>query len=183
MDWLIFILSVIEAIAWPVAFFAAVVFLRQEWVDIIGRIQGIKRKETKIKFGSRLQEASKTAKSFLPDSVDLASKDLAQRLKLAGSSPRGAILESWIDVEAALEELGARYGIPGDEIKHSDIKMLELRLADDIALAKGAFGLLQSLREMRNEAFYVTEKVVDVGAAKAYVSLANRVATFLKETQ
>jgi len=30
MDWLIFILSVIEAIAWPVAFVAAVVFLRQD---------------------------------------------------------------------------------------------------------------------------------------------------------
>jgi len=35
MDWLNFILSVIEAIAWPVAFVAAVVFLRQEWVDVI----------------------------------------------------------------------------------------------------------------------------------------------------
>jgi len=56
MDWLIFILSVIEAIAWPVGFVAAVVFLRQEWVDVIGRIQGIKHKETQIEFGNRLQQ-------------------------------------------------------------------------------------------------------------------------------
>jgi hypothetical protein len=98
MDWLIFILSVIEAIAWPVAFVAAVVFLRQEWVDVIGRIQGVKHKEAQIEFGNRLQEASEKAKSSLPDSVDLASKGLVQQLELAGSSPRGAILESWIDV-------------------------------------------------------------------------------------
>jgi hypothetical protein len=162
MDWLKFILSVIEAIAWPVAFVAAVVFLRQEWADIIGRFQGIKRKETKIKFGNHLPQASKTAKSFLRDSVDLASKELAQRLKLAGSSPRGAILESWIEVEAAL---GA------------------LKLGNETALGESASGLLQSLREMRNDAFYVTDKAIDVGAAKEYVSLANRLAVFLKETQ
>jgi hypothetical protein len=53
-----------------------VVFLRQEWVDVIGRIQGIKHKETQIEFGHRLQEASKKAKSSLPDSVDLASVTL-----------------------------------------------------------------------------------------------------------
>jgi hypothetical protein len=181
MDWLIFILSVIEAIAWPVAFVAAVVFLRQEWVDVIGRIQGTKHKEIQTEFGHRLQEASKKAKSSLPDSVDLASKGLAHRLELAGYSPRGAILESWIDVEASLEELGARYEIPRDELKHPDIHMMELRLGEDNALGKGAFSLLQSLCEMRNEAFYLTNKVIESDAAKEYVSLANRMATLLKE--
>jgi hypothetical protein len=34
-----------------------VVFLRQEWVDVIGRIQSTKHKEIQIDFGHRLQEA------------------------------------------------------------------------------------------------------------------------------
>jgi len=181
MDWLIFILSVIEAIAWPVALVATVVFLRQEWVDIIGRIQGVKHKETQIEFGDRLQEASEKAKSCLPDTGDLAAKGFSNRLAFAGHSPRGAILESWIDVEAALEELGARYGLPEEGLKSSDIHMLKLRLGNDYTLGKSAFGLLQSLREIRNEAFHLTDKVIKSDAAKEYVSLANRMVTVLKD--
>jgi hypothetical protein len=40
---------------------------------------------------------------------------------------------------------------------------------------------LQSLCEMRNEAFYLTNKVIESDAAKEYVSLANRMVTLLKE--
>jgi len=181
MDWLIFIVSVIEAIAWPVAFIAAVVFLREELVEVVGRIQGIKHKKIKIKLGRRLQEAGKKAKSSLPASGDLASKELTHRLELAEYSPRAAILESWVDVEAALKELGARYGIAGDGMKHPDIHELQLKLGDDNTLGNGAFGLMQSMREIRNEAFYLTDKVIESGAAKEYVSLAGRVSTLLKE--
>jgi len=37
------------------------------------------------------------------------------------------------------------------------------------------------MREIRNEAFYLTDKVIESGAAKEYVSLAGRVSTLLKE--
>jgi hypothetical protein len=180
MDWLIFIVSVIEAIAWPVALIAAVVFLREELVEVVGRIQGIKHKDISIKFG-RLQEAGKKAKSSLPASGDLALKELTHRLELAEYSPRAAILESWIDVEAALKALGARYGIAGDGMKHPDIHKLQPKLGGDNTLGKGAFGLLQLLREMRSEAFHLTDKAIEPGAAKEYVSLANRMVTLLKE--
>lgn len=181
MDWLTFISSVIDSIAWPSALIAAIILLRTELVEAIGRIQSIKHKETQIEFSNRIQEASREAESSLPEIVMPDTKEFARRIELAELSPRGAILESWLDVEAALEEMGARYGIPAEEMKRSNIHMLQLKLGDYNTLGKGAFGLLQLLKESRNEAVHLTDKEIKTDAAKEYVSMANRMVTLLRD--
>jgi len=181
MDWLTFISSIISSTAWPLALVVAVVLLRKELVGAISRIQSIKHKETQIEFSNRIQEVSREAESSLPGMVTPETKEFSRRIELAEFSPRGAILESWLDVEAALEDLGARYGIPASEMKGANIHMLQLKLGDYNTLGKGAFGLLQLLRETRNEAVHLTDKEVEADAAKEYVSMANRMVMLLRE--
>jgi hypothetical protein len=181
MDWLTFLSTVIDSIAWPSALIVAVVLLRAELVEAIGRIQSIKHKETQIEFSNRVQEVSREADSSLPERVLPETKEFMRRIELAELSPRGAILESWLDVEVALEEMGARCGIPAEEMKRANTQMLQLKLSDYNTLGKGAFGLLQLLRETRNEAVHLTDKEVKTDAAKEYVSMANRMVTLLRE--
>lgn len=181
MDWLSFFSSVIDSIAWPLALVVAVFVLRAEVIEAIGRIQIIKHKETQIEFSNRVQEVSREAESSLPEAALSETREYTRRIELAELSPRGAILESWLDVETAMEDMGARYGIPAEEMKRSNIHMLQLKLGDYNTLGNGAFGLLQLLRETRNEAVHLTDKEVKADAAKEYVSMANRMVTLLKE--
>ncbi|WP_027328738.1 hypothetical protein [Marinimicrobium agarilyticum] len=181
MDWLTFISLVIDSVAWPFALVATIILLRKELVEAIGRVQSIKHNETQIEFSNRIHEASREAEISLPETATPDTKTFARRIKLAELSPRGAILESWLDVETALEEMGSRYGISAEYIKRSSIHRLQVQLGDYNSLGKGAFNLLQRLKETRNEAVHLTDKEVKTDAAKEYISMANRMVTLLDE--
>lgn len=158
-----------------------VFILRVELAQLISRLRTIKHKGTEFDFSQGVSDARHKAEQSLPSPSADNSQALHTSERLAELSPRGAVLESWLEVESALGEMAKRYGISPAESHPGDLELLRVQLSDYEPLGRGAFELLEKLRKLRNEAVHLREKEIDPVTAVQYANLANRVIKVINE--
>ena len=114
---------------------------------------------------------------FTPDEYEKI-KELAQL------SPRGAVLEAWINVESAFKEAAQRHGFIDDKInpfhpgKFSSI-IYQFEVGEH--MGKGTIEIFQKLNRLRNEAVHLEEFSFDSKAALEFIQLANRLIKIFEE--
>ena len=126
MKWQVFVIQLLEAIAWPVALVVGITLFRRPIIKLIPTLRSARYKDLELQFGKRLDElGSQAEKAELPEPEarpawvyespdEWTFRDYIERL--APISPRVAIAEAWRRVELALRDAASRRGqrIPGD---------------------------------------------------------------------
>jgi hypothetical protein len=184
MDNLTFISNSITALVWPIATVVIVILLRSEISSLLGRIKKIKHKDSEIDLAGEVSDVVKSADKILSKSLPERAPEQERIGRLAEDSPRGAILDSWLYIEEAMDEYARRHGIESQN-PHSPpyqrIQSIQLHNLDVATLGHGIIEILDKLRRIRNDAVHRTDVDITTAIAKDYAALAVRVKARLEE--
>ena len=181
MKWQVFVIQLLEAIAWPVALVVGITLFRRPIIKLIPTLRSARYKDLELQFGKRLDElGSQAEKAELPEPEarpawvyespdEWTFRDYIERL--APISPRVAIAEAWRRVELALRDAASRRGqrIPGD------VMTLSRQLESGGILPRDAASLVRDLRPLRNQAIHAHELDLDPEQAIEFAALAERI--------
>jgi len=157
MGWLQLVVSLVQAVAWPLAVVVLVLVLRPHLLTLMERGHGRPFKRVKLgpveaEWEARVQEGEKEIGRDVENNLASYNQSMPLRLRsLAKTSPRGAVLTAFAEVESLLRNL-----VLGS--KSSDIRrtpsVLELsRLAaENNLISQTSARALDALRSLRNTA-------------------------------
>jgi len=186
MDWLTFIAKVVKALAWPGAFLAVFLVLRKEIPGIVRSLRKLKFKDFELDFGEAAKAVASDVKDAVPSSqqdVQLVgesrSAQLSRLAQIAEMSPRAAILEAWLLVEASAVDVirkrtsNALTSLPGPMRLRDNLVRAELLSAKQLAI-------FEDLRTLRNQAVHAPEAQFTKEAVSSYIEAALSTAAYLE---
>ena len=112
MDVFSFIAAILTAVAWPIAMVLIAIVFRKPLIGLIGRITRISHNQTRIDIAPLVESNDAAEIAGALSLEDLSSDNLARNS--IASSPRSAIIESWLAVESAASEALAFRGVVPD---------------------------------------------------------------------
>lgn len=148
MDWLQFVSSIINSIAWPSAAVALAWMMRHPLSKLIPLIRTLKYKEWQITVGEQL-EAVRDEVDAESETPPTEAEELPSSFKaMAKANPRAAVLSAWFPVEAELSELSAKKGIDRRLAPIGQLRQLyKMHVIDELT-----YNTLTKLRRIRNTA-------------------------------
>lgn len=185
MDILTFITKLAEALAWPSVAIGVLLWLRKDLPTIIRSMRKLKFKDVEMEFGAEAEAlAAETAKVVPAPShgatlLGQPEEAIASRLAaLADISPRAAILESWLLVEAAAANVIRKHApitsTPGP------LRLLEgLRRAEVLTPPQEL--AFEHLRRLRNDAVHAPDAEFTPLAVSRYIESALAMAGYLED--
>lgn len=179
MDWLTFIAELLKALAWPVAVVTSVWLVREHLAALLRELRHLRYGGFEADFGSKIEEAAEAAETVLPPiqstegGMQAKSPEDRSFLELAAVSPSAAVVESWRDVEAALQEAAEACGV-GPPSRGWVPKEVRDRL--DLQTVK----LFQNLRTLSRHALHDPDTKITTAEAMEFRELARRLAVKLK---
>lgn len=180
MDWLQFISSIVDALAWPIAVVILVYFLRKPVKELVPLLQKMKYKDFEMEFGRKLAEAREEIALERPSKSEESISPQEERIiELARVSPRAAVTEAWRWVELAT--LDAASNLLGNEFKNKTATFQAIRkLERDDRMDHGAVALMRELRGLRNDAVHSPEFALSIESALEYIETARQLVGYLK---
>ena len=186
MDWLTFISKVIEALAWPGAFLAVLLVIRKELPVIARSLRRFKFKDVEIEFGEAAEAIATEAKDAVPPGkpdVRLSGQskeEMATRLaSIAELSPRAAILEAWLQVEAAAVDVVRKRGTTTLSSMSGPMRLRDSLFRAEVLGAR-QIAVFEKLRILRNEAAHVPDAQFTRESVASYVEAALSMAAYLE---
>lgn len=187
MDWLTFISKIVEAITWPGVAVAVLFYLRKELPSIVKSLRKLKIKDVELEFGEAAIALAAETKRVVPAAksqarlLDQDEEDAIARLgKIAELSPRTAILESWLLVEAAAAELIRKQATTTLTANPGPMRIREgLRKAE--VLTPPQESAFEDLRRLRNDAVHASDAEFTPAAVASYIESAIAMARYLKD--
>ena len=182
MDWLSFIAAIVKALAWPLTVLGIFLVLRRPLAGLLPLLARLRFKDLELDFGRRLAEARAEAATLpatqLP--APTATNDDAL-IRLADASPRAAILEAWLRVEAAALTAARRRGTtePISQLRTPGRLIESLEELGVIDARQAA--VFHELRSLRNSAAHALGFEPSPEAARDYVRLAARLEQSLED--
>ncbi len=187
MDWLTFISNIVQALAWPAVVVGVLLYLRKEFPSIIRFVRKLKFKDVELEFGEAAlalaAETKRVVPPIKPDAKVLGEGDEAVNLRLgaiADLSPRAAILEAWLLVEAAAADLIRKQTGPVLTSNPGPLRIREgLRRAEVLTPPQEA--AFEHLRQLRNQAVHAPDVEFTSAAVTSYIESALAMAGYLED--
>ena len=182
MDTLTFITKLCEALGWPISSIALVVILRREIRLLLPTLRKLKAGPVEAEFEQ--STAVLTAElAILPRVKEATGREV--ELLASSSSPRAAVLESWLRLESTANEALARkqeklHGSGALSMRPS-MKGLAQALLTSGLLQENQIGLFKELLHLRNEVVHTLEFSPTIEAISRYIETANYLNWCLKE--
>lgn len=190
MDWLTFIATIVESIAWPSVVVGVLLYLRKELPNIVRSLRKLKFKGVELEFDESARALAAETKRAVPlrelgdflvmgQSYSSVSNRLAD---LADLSPRAAILEAWLLVEASAAELLRKQqsNIASASAYPGPMRVLE-RLREAEVLTPPQESAFEHLRRLRNEAVHTPDAEFTASAVSNYIKSAIAMAVYLED--
>jgi len=157
MDWMQFVSALVSALAWPAAVVTVVCLLKNPILGLIPKIRSFKYGE----FHVDLTKELKAVQDSLPGKPQVSGDEKAPlptpvALQLAALSPRGAILHSWLEVEAAVDNLVNELGIEFSAKVSPVVKMRTL--LDERVIDPLIYSTFLQLSKVRNDAVHLSDR-------------------------
>jgi len=208
MDWMTFVVGVLKAITWPAALLLVTFWLRKPIQNLVPLLRKLKVKEFELEFAQAVAQLEVGAHSEVgeptsPSTTNATEEDHSQEskicapvgfpaeaskprredevLRLALLSPRAAIMEAWVEVEAAAAETAASFWGPGNRpeifrtMAHLGEYLLQCKVIDT-----GQLVAFNKLRELRNKSVHAEELNIGVDETRKYVELAFTLAKHIR---
>lgn len=184
MDWLQFFSSVISSLAWPVTAIVAFYVLKNHVAALSPFVERLKYKDFEVEFRKSVQELTAQSRTELPSPEldDQAAIPRNRLYSLAEISPRSAILEAWLQVEAAAAD-AIQASEPALESKVAGIS--PLRLGEHLNRRQVINGkqleIFHRLRELRNKAVHIGDATFQLDEVLEYIALATSLASQIRK--
>ena len=181
MDWLQFIAAVVGSLAWPLTLIVGFFILKSHLSALFPFVERLRYKDFELDFRKSLQDLSEKSRSALPTAELAVQADTTSSrnklYSLAEISPRSAILEAWLQVEAAAAEIIQRRSLAqGNKV----IGVAPLRLGDYLRrgeiLNSAQMEIFSRLRELRNKAVHIGDATFQLQEVSEYIDLASSLA-------
>ena len=196
MDTFEFIAELVGHLAWPTVTIALVLLLRKPVSELIPLLRKLKYRELELDFSKEIAaieaEASASDRETLPqqtgnvsivDSTRIWQEIESKRenmLRMVSYSPRVAVMESWLDVEAAAVEAASSFW--GEDCIGSLKSYPELGeyLFQCKVIDNKQLEIYRRLRQLRNKAAHAQELSLSDDDARSYVNLATALAAHIR---
>jgi len=168
-----FVASLVSSLAWPVAVVIVAIVFRSPISEMINRLEHVKSPffEGWAKAAAEAHEAVLTTGVTAPERRDAPDDSLTARFSdLARTSPPGAVMAAWVEVEQALKANIEAAGATPDRL---DQRNWQVALRAGL-VTEGTAVALQRLRDLRDLAAHRSE-YVDAGRAFDFLALADSV--------
>ena len=186
MDWLTFLSKIIDSLAWPVLVGYLFYLFRNDLPKIVKYVRKLKYKEWEMEFGESVRELEQETKHAIPEPPETISisgqeqEQLRERLySIAEFAPRAAILEAWLQVEAAAVDAVKKKGILSFKSMPGPMRLRDYLIKSEL-LNKEQVNIFEKLRVLRNEAVHVAEAEFTENVVKDYISSALKLAAYLE---
>ncbi|WP_353187637.1 hypothetical protein [Pseudomonas sp.] len=186
MDWLTFLSSIVNAVAWPATLIVLLVLIREQLPLLVKSLRRLKYKDIEMEFGEAAKAIANEVQAIMPAAqadnkiAGQEKEEVKARLEaIAELAPRAAILESWLQVEAAA----------ADVIRENNLGVLTpypgpMRLRDSLhkggILNQRQLAIFEQLRTLRNEAVHVPEAEFTKAAVSNYIESSIAIASYLE---
>jgi hypothetical protein len=206
MDWLTFIASVLQSLAWPLTVITLALIFRNAIKTLLSEIISVKSKWFEIGFDKRIEQVAREAERVLPEhpapiqirvsdavsvhtgddiAVDSNQKVLLQAnaqerfLRLVDSHPAAAILESWLDLETDLRKLAEKHDI--DRSDKLSTRQIAQELRERGVLDEETLNIFSKLRDLRNVVVHTRVDSITPNLALEYDQIVRRLITKLRQ--
>lgn len=187
MDCLTFISKAIESLAWPGTIIALVFLIRKELPAIARSLRRFKYKDIEVEFGEAAQAIANEIKEVVPatqNNMEIAGRtkgEIKFRLDaIAEIAPRAAILEAWLQVEAAAADVIRKKGLGASTPYPGPLRLCE-SLQKGGVLNTRQLAIFEQLRTLRNEAVHVPEVEFTKAAVANYIESSIAIASYLED--
>lgn len=181
MDWMTFITTIIDSIAWPMAIILVIWWLKSYIVQLIPFTKKLKYGEFEIEFEQQLKELKKEAKLSKNEHAT-PTRDNSEMLeylrKTADISPRAAIVDAWISLELTALSSAELLGINKDKRSIPFNHLIEALESEGILKPKDTL-ILKKLRNLRNEALHSANFEISKKEAEEFAELARDMADLI----
>lgn len=183
MDVLTFISEIAESLAWPVAIVFLALMLKRPITELIPFLRKLKYKELEMEFSKEVAELKAEAVTPEPSVNQPQHEQSATKyhlLKLVNFSTRAAIMEAWLEVEAAATEVASSFWNqpPSDTVRFSP-KLGEYLFQCKV-IDKKQLDTFNKLRQLRNKVAHAEELNLSEKDAKSYIELASAMAAHIR---
>lgn len=177
-----YIVKIIDSLAWPIAIIWLGYVFRSKIRQLISRMSHLKYKDIEAKFEKELKEAEMEA-NVLKSKINKKWENAYARglftqyeqlERIAEVSPRAAILEAWIDVEAAVSAASENAGI-GIRLPINYSRLVK-KLVSMGKIPEEVLPLYSRLLKLRNEAAHTQDFALDQYEAIGYLDLSRKLA-------
>lgn len=175
MDWLQFIASIIDSLAWPGAVLVAVILLRRPLSALIPLLHRLKYKDFEVEFDRevrKLREEAVLALPSLPRTVPTKVPEEVALLELSSVSPRAAVMEAWLLVESTARRILEARGIKTEYEQPLTGPQLTWSLMDTGILDNTARVVFDRLRLLKTQAVHAKDSMISEAASLDYVESA-----------
>lgn len=189
MNWMTFISSIVESIIWPVTIMLLIIIFRDPIKEVVPLLKKFKFKSFEVDFERKISSISKKVeRAQLPETSDAFNNisninhNIISRFgdikNINISSPRSAIIESWIMVEQLLRRLAENQEM--NIYNGTSINILN-ELSNKNIISNDIFEICNELREIRNKAVHNSSFKVSDEKSNEYINLSFRVIAALKD--
>ena len=142
-SWMDFVASLVDSLSWPISILFLVLILRKPIARLLERTASIRWGDKRIEFSSSLTDLREKVDRAFQDSPDVgmdpslnqqALDSLNQAFEHRSKHPRQAVIEAWLEVEAALEDTAERLGLYESygKRRHSGLAIRLLRSGEQL---------------------------------------------------
>jgi uncharacterized protein YutE (UPF0331/DUF86 family) len=184
MGWLQFLSSVIGNVAWPITVMVAFFVLKKHVAALSTFIERLKYKDFEVEFRKSVHELTEQSRTVLAvpenDEQDAIGKN--RLYELAEISPRSAILEAWLQVEAAAADaIRTRAPELGSKMPSSSPLRLGEQLNRREIINGKQLEIFHRLRALRNKAVHVGDVIFQLDEVLEYIALATSLASQIRK--
>jgi hypothetical protein len=180
MDALTFIAEIAKALAWPAASVAIALIFRAQIQTLLLRVKKGKLGPAEFEFEEGVRELQQAEQ--LPPAVPDASSIETPSSDRVAKEPRSVVLEAWLKVEAAINNLGKKSG-HFNALAPPGSSLLAKLLQKAGVLPPELFSLYRELQQLRNQASHDLDFKPTVESVFAYVRLAQHLEAELSKAE
>ena len=187
MDVLTFISNIVSSLAWSAVVVGVLFFLRKELPSIVSSLRRLKVRDVELEFGEEAKELAEETSRVVPapksqrlPKSDGSVSEVDQLNAVAEISPRAAILEAWLQVEAAAARFIRQQGDHSISVNPGPMRLIEgLRRSEILTPPQEA--AFEHLRRLRNQAVHAPDAEFTQAAVANYIRSAHAMAVYLKD--
>lgn len=173
-----FFAAIIDSLAWPAALFGMLFLFRRQVAALLPYMERLRYKDFELEFRESVHQLAEESKDLMDElkeekPIEEGPLDFTDCLyQLSEISPRAAILEAWLNVEAnAVAALRARKIAPEEIGKIVPLKIARM-LQKTQTLGQDEMEIFHKLRSLRNRAVHLGEVNLDPIDVAEYIDLA-----------
>jgi hypothetical protein len=183
----------VAATAWPICIFFVFWLFREQLRELLAQIKNLKWQGIEASFGEQVQilegsapaailkAKTTTHKSNIPSTTPTIEQKQAI-LEIAKASPRAAIVEAWLYVEASVFDLLKRRNLLPDQ-RTVSIREAFAILAKHEIISSEILGFAMSAYHLRNEAAHSLEFSHESSKVGIFIDLINSLSEVLASSQ